>query len=234
MIGRRTKARPPLSYTAISPTARLDPTLKNSFNFARDVTDIYAHTSVSGLKKRSRSQPADQQGILMGDINVVTPIGTPLLALPNPLVPNINPPMSLNFQEKIGGPRAAVALTSKARLASTLNDNQVHVQGLITPVNTLTQSGVTTTINVAQFSLSAGDITVSYNSGSVNPGAFGTFVVYAFDQDFKGGAVTYLAATSQIVPQSRLGFIFIGTITTIGGGGGTGGGGGSSGGRKIL
>lgn len=234
MLGRKTKSRPPLAYGAVPVLARLDTSLKNSLNFSRDISDLYAHTSIAGLKKRSRSQPADQQGMLMGDINIVTPVGTPLLTLPSPLVPNINPPMSLNFQEKIGGPRAAIALTAKARLASTLNDNQVHIQGLITPVNPLSQSGMTTTINIALFTLSAGDISVTYSSGSVNPGAFGTFVIYAFDPDFKGGAVIYQAAVSLIVPLSRLGFIFIGTITTTSGGGGSGGGGGSSGGRKIA
>ena len=213
MQGRKTKARPPLTYEAVSPTARLNAAWKNSFNFARDVTDLYAHTSISGLKKRSRSQPADQQGMLMGDINIVD---------------NKSP----NFQEKIGGPRAATALTNRAQVASAIYDNQIGIAAASTATGFLTQSGTTTNILVAASTWKAGDLTVNYNSGSVDPGSFGTWFVYIDDPFWQGGAAIYKATATAVTTRAALGRLSIGSITTVAGGGGSGGGGG--GGTCVL
>lgn len=222
MQGRRTKARPPLTYEAISTSARLQPAFKSTFNFARDVTDLYAHTSIAGLKKRSRSQPADQQGMLMGDINVVGP--APATAT-----------QSFTFAEKSGGPRAAVALTSRGQIASTFFDNQIGV-GSATAAGsaTLSQNGTTTTINVSAFTLKAGDQSISYSSGSVNPGSLGAWFVYVDDPFFTGGAVIYKATQTLSVVAAALGRFGIGKITTVVGGGGSGGGDGNGGGGGRL
>lgn len=223
MLGRKTKARPPLTYDAVPASARLNPVWKSSFNFARDISDLYAHTSISGLRKRSRSQPADQQGMLMGDINIVGP--QPATAIQN-----------TNFQEKVGGPRAATALTSRAQIASTFFDNQIGV-GSATAAGgaTLSQSGTTTTINVAAFTLKAGDQSIPYSSGSVDPGAFGTYFVYVDDPFYLGHAVIYKATTVLSTTAAAIGRFGVGKITTSGAGGGSGGGdgGGGGGGRPL-
>jgi len=207
MLGRKTKTRPPLTYEAVPPLARLNAAYKSTLNFSRDVTDIYAHTSLSGLKKRSRTQPADQQGLLMGDINVVDNKAT-------------------NFQEKVGGPRAATALTSRAQIASAFFDNQVGVNTAFTTSGILTQSGTSTTINVAASTVKAGDLTVAYSSGSVNPGSYGTWYIYIDDPFYRGGAVVYKASANAFDTQAALGRVTLGSITTTAGGGGSGGGGG--------
>lgn len=216
---RKTKSRPPLAYEAVSNTARLDPLLKNSFNFSRDLSDLYANTSISGLKRRSRSQPADQQSMLMGDINTIGP--RPASAV-----------QSNNFAEKVGGPRAAVALTNRAQIASGLYDNQIGIAAASTTTSILTQAGTTTVINVAATTWKMGDLVVKYNSGSVDPGAFGSYVVFVDDPQFLGGAVIYKASLVPSDTRAALGRLGFGTILTVGGGGGSGGGGG--GGTCVL
>lgn len=221
MLGRRTKARPPLTYEAVSTTARLNPVVKNSFNFSRDVSDLYANTSIAGLKRRSRSQPADQQSMLMGDINVVGP--KPATAI-----------QTTNFNDKVGGPRAAVALTSRAQIASARSDNMIGVSCGSDNANYLTQSGTSTLILVASTTFKTGDTTQVYNSGSVDPGAFGTYFVYTDDPFFQGGAVVYKATPLNSVTTASLGRMTFGKITTAGGGGGSGGTGGGGGGRGPI
>lgn len=211
MLGRKTKSRPPLAYEAIPLSARLDAAYKNSFNFSRDVTDLYAHTSISGLRKRSRTQPADQQGMLMGDINVVN---------------NRTP----NFQEKVGGPRAAVAFTGRAQIASAVYDNQTGVASAATTVGILTQSGTSATILVASSTWKIGDLTVVYSSGSVTASSNNAkFYVYADDPFYKGGAVIYKASLNAFDTRAALGRVDLGSIVLAPGGGGSGGGGGGGG-----
>jgi hypothetical protein len=133
---------------------------------------------------------------------------------------------------------------------STTEYDEIHVARMqtsfeVTPINTsaaptatataLTQSGTTTTINVATKTFQYGDGQVVYSAGSVNPGAYGTYFVYADDPGFAGGAVTYLASTLESDVYGANGRIYFGKITTAGGGGGTGGtGGGAGGGRSRL
>jgi hypothetical protein len=112
----------------------------------------------------------------------------------------------------------------------------------LTPVNTastptgstspLSQSGSSTTILVASSTFQFADGTVSYNSGSVNPGAYGTYYIYADDPTFSGGAVTYVATLTPSATVANNGRQFFGFITTNAGtpatsgtGAGTGGGG---------
>jgi hypothetical protein len=92
--------------------------------------------------------------------------------------------------------------------------------------NPCSQSGTSTTINIAAASIKYGFGTVSYSSGSTNPGSYGTFYVYADDPDYQGGAVTYLTTTDATVPFAADNRIYFGKIITVAGGGGTGVGGG--------
>lgn len=95
----------------------------------------------------------------------------------------------------------------------------------------LTQNGVTTKIDIASTTWQFGGFQVTYNSGSVDPGIFGTFNIYFDDQQFNGGVVVYkAAAVGDGTVLKKRGRFFLGVITTAGGGGGTGGGGGSGGG----
>lgn len=100
-----------------------------------------------------------------------------------------------------------------------------------TGANPLTQNGTTTAINVAASVWKCGDQTISYNSGSVDPGSYGTWLVYANDAQRAGGTVTFFAVNSanQANITSDNGNIYFGQITTSSGGGGagTGGGGGT-------
>lgn len=94
--------------------------------------------------------------------------------------------------------------------------------------NPLTQSGTTTQINAAASSWSSGTGSqLNYNSGSVDPGSYGTFYVYANDPRKQGGSVTYIAATNGNALTADDSVVYFGKITTSAGGGGTGGGGGS-------
>lgn len=96
----------------------------------------------------------------------------------------------------------------------------------------LTQHGVTTQIDAGGSSWSAGDSfsgstrVIPYNSGSVDPGVFGTFYVYAIDQQQKGGTVIYIATANIADINGFDGLVYFGKITTAGGGGGSGSGGG--------
>jgi hypothetical protein len=117
------------------------------------------------------------------------------------------------------------------RLLSTRQNNPTNVQSYFTGANPLSQSSTTTTILVSSFTIQYGFGQVSYNSGSVNPGSFGTWLVYTRDPKFTGGAVTYFAVanTATFTLTSFDDVVFVGTITTVGGGGGTGSGGGGGG-----
>lgn len=100
---------------------------------------------------------------------------------------------------------------------------------MTTATGVLTQSGTGTTINVAASTwnfnaVGASPITINYSSGSVNPGGYGKYYVYADDPYGQGGAVTYhatLTFTDLFATRGRLDF---GTITTVNTGGGSGGG----------
>ena len=94
--------------------------------------------------------------------------------------------------------------------------------------NPLSQSGTSPTINVALSIWKCGDQTITYSSGSVNPGSYGTWLVYAKDPQRAGGTVTFIAVTvaNQADITADNGNVYFGQITTSSGGGGTGLGGG--------
>ena len=94
--------------------------------------------------------------------------------------------------------------------------------------NPLTQNGTTTSINVASSIWKCGDQTINYNAGSVDPGSYGTWLVYANDVQRAGGTVTFIAVNSgnQANITADNGNVYFGQITTSSGGGGAGSGGG--------
>lgn len=93
--------------------------------------------------------------------------------------------------------------------------------------NVLSQSGTTSTVNVAGFTLQYGDGQVGYNSGSVNaPSNSSTGYVLASDPTYSGGAVAYSFSTQAFANINANGNIIVGKITLSAGGGGTGGTGG--------
>ena len=122
----------------------------------------------------------------------------------------------------LGGKRGAVALDGNNRLAGTFRNNLTNVNYFFTGANPLSQVGLTTAIAVAASTIQYGDGQVSYGSGSVDPGGYGTFRVYCIDPTFAGGAVTYLSSSNNSPLTAANGVVFIGLITTSAGGGGTG------------
>lgn len=96
-----------------------------------------------------------------------------------------------------------------------------------TGANPLTQHLTSTTIDVASSVWTAGAQSVSYSSGSVNPGGYGTYYVYCIDTRKAGGVVTYIATANVQDVTGQDGVMYFGKITTAGGGGGAGSGGGA-------
>jgi hypothetical protein len=137
---------------------------------------------------------------------------------------------------RVSVPRALVPIAvadpnGVLRLRGTFRNNPVNSNGIFTAANPVTQSGTSTTINIAACVIQFGDGQVSYNSGSVNPGSFGQWCVYCIDPNFTGGTVVFLATQNTHIKTSNNGIIVFGLITTSAGGGGTGtGGGGGAGG----
>ncbi|MBZ5522444.1 MAG: hypothetical protein LAP21_09415 [Acidobacteriia bacterium] len=99
--------------------------------------------------------------------------------------------------------------------------------------NPLTQHGTTTQIDVAASVWKAGGQTstlvINYNSGSVDPGSYGKFYVYADDPARAGGTVVFVASSNVANVTALDGRLYFGSITTASGGGGVGGGGGAGG-----
>lgn len=135
-----------------------------------------------------------------------------------------------------GGKRGAIALDTNNRLANSFRANPVNVSNTPTSATVLSNTGgASTLISVAASTAQFGTGTISYNSGSVDPGVTGTFFIFADDPTFAGGAVTYQFSTSaptQTASDSRVNFgkILTSAVASTGGGntGGTtpGGGGG--------
>lgn len=100
----------------------------------------------------------------------------------------------------------------------------LNAQYSFTASGILTQSGTSTTISVSAFTIQYGFGQVSYSSGSVDPGSYGTFYVYCDDPTYSGGAMVFHATTSVPTLTAAEGRILLGTITTVNTGGGSGGG----------
>jgi hypothetical protein len=104
-----------------------------------------------------------------------------------------------------------------------------------TPTSTTglcTQSGSTTTINIAASTWQFGSGQISYNSGTINPGFFGKFYIFGDDPAYAGGAIAYQITITPSVVNAATGRILFGSIQTVSGssgavsqGGGSGGGG---------
>jgi hypothetical protein len=124
-----------------------------------------------------------------------------------------------------GSGRALHALDSRNQVAGGTTVKPVVASGAYTGANPLSQSGTTTTINVAASTIQWGTKSVSYNSGSVSPVGYGTKYVYADDPGFTGGAVTYQSSNTALTLISNDARVPFGNITTAIGGGGIGGGG---------
>jgi hypothetical protein len=139
-----------------------------------------------------------------------------------------------------GGKRGAIALDTNNRLAGSFRANAVNIASVPTSTTTLSNDGISTAIVIAAFTAQYGDGTVSYNSGSVDPGVFGGPVyIYADDPTFAGGAVTYQFSTTIQNQAAANGRVLVGSITTVNGSAKTGGGfsggtGGSRGGRGFI
>jgi hypothetical protein len=148
--------------------------------------------------------------------------------IPGAWTDTVNDNSSVRSSIMRGGlkPIASVDSNGVQRLAGTFKNNPVNCFGIFTAGNPLAQSGTTTTINVSSNVKQFGDGQVSYNSGSVNPGSYGTWDVYADDPTFAGGTVTYQATNGNHTLTAANGRVYFGTITTLSGGGGFGQGGG--------
>jgi hypothetical protein len=99
----------------------------------------------------------------------------------------------------------------------------------LSTVNPLSQSGTSSTINVAATTYQFADGQVSYNSGTVNPG-YGLWGVTADDPTFVGGAVSYAAQSTGAGTIANNGRQLFGDITTAASPGGATGSGGGTGG----
>lgn len=106
--------------------------------------------------------------------------------------------------------------------------------GTISPYNPLsaTMSNGVATISVVNFTLHFGDVSVSYNGGSLTGLAAGTgYYIYAQDPTYAGGSVSFISTTTY-VNVVEVGALYLGYIvtpsssssTTSGTGGGGGGG----------
>lgn len=93
-------------------------------------------------------------------------------------------------------------------------------------------AGSTATINIAANTVKTSDVnggskSAALNSGSVTGLSFSTtYFVFAYDPDFAGGAVTYVASTSTETYISNRDYLYIGSRVTVADGGGGGGPGG--------
>lgn len=93
--------------------------------------------------------------------------------------------------------------------------------------NALSQHLTSTQIDLAAKDWNCGTQVIHYNAGSVDPGSYGMFYVYADDPKKTGGTITLFTTQNLGDLTAADGRICFGNITTAMGGGGTGGGGGS-------
>lgn len=138
-----------------------------------------------------------------------------------------------------GGKRGFVALDTNNRLANSFRANPVNVSNTPTSSTTLSNDGISTSIPIAAYTSQYPAGSVSYNSGSVDPGVFGSAFIYFDDPTFTGGAVVYQFTTTASVQTAAEGRSPVGQITTVGGsaktgGGSSGGTGGRPGGRGFI
>ncbi len=93
--------------------------------------------------------------------------------------------------------------------------NVKSIQDVISSPLTASDGGGTATISIASHTLATPSGDIIYNAGSVTGLSFSTtYYVYADDDDYEGGAVTYQATTDAAVLVGDLGRYFVGQITT--------------------
>jgi len=134
----------------------------------------------------------------------------------------------VTLNERTGGSRGYNALDANNRLANSFRANPVFNSAAPTSATVLSNTGASTAIAIAASTMQFGAGTVAYNSGSVDPGVYGAFFIYADDPTFAGGAVTYQFTTNPSVPVAADGRVYFGKILTaagppVTGGGNTGG-----------
>ena len=117
-------------------------------------------------------------------------------------------------------------------------ENQGGALDAVSPVNaaqqltvnaTLSQVGTSTVIDVAASALVTAYKTTNYGTGSVDPGSYGTWFIFADDPQLAGGSVIFQATANQSDLTAAPGRVDFGSILTIPAGGGSGGGGGGGG-----
>lgn len=123
-----------------------------------------------------------------------------------------------------GAKRAFIALDVNSRLANSFRANAVNVACVPTSAIGLTNDGVSTAIVIPSQTWQFGNAQLSFNSGAANPGAFGTFYVYADNPTFSPGALNFQFTTSPPTLVASDGRMNFGKIITVGGSAKTGGG----------
>jgi len=139
-----------------------------------------------------------------------------------------------------GGKRGFIGFSAVPQLASSFIENPVNVSSTPTGATGLSNDGVSHVVVVSASTQQFGAGQVNYNSGSFDPGSFGSFFAFADDPQFDGGAVTYQSSTSPVDITAADGRVPFGGITTASGSSNTGGGnsggttgGGGAGGRGF-
>ena len=94
---------------------------------------------------------------------------------------------------------------------------------------TLSQAGTSKVIDVAASALVTAYKTTNYGIGSVDPGSYGTWFIFADDPQLAGGSVIFQATANQSDLTAAPGRVDFGSILTVPAGGGSGGGGGGGG-----
>lgn len=114
-----------------------------------------------------------------------------------------------------GGKRGFQALTPDIQLQSTFVNTPVNTSLTPTGATSLSNDGVSTAITIAAGQNQFAPTAVSYNSGTVDPGAFGTYFVFSDDPQFQGGPVTYQFSNSPPSQTAAEGRVPFGIITTV-------------------
>jgi hypothetical protein len=153
--------------------------------------------------------------------------------------------VSTSGQESTLTPAQSASVTSNAgfntnsQLASSFHSNPVNVSATPTSSTLLSNDGSGFGINISASTLRTGAGDVTYSSGTVSPGSFGTWFIFADDPQFQGGSVIYQASGLASAVTAADGRVSFGAITTVSGtpnmGGGFSGGTtpGGSGGRGF-
>lgn len=123
-----------------------------------------------------------------------------------------------------GGKRGFQALDTNNRLANSFRATAVNVSNVPTSSTVLSNTGASTVIAVAASTNDFAPGGVAYNSGSVDPGGYGSYFVNVSDPTYAGGAVIYTFSTDPTSQVASEGIIPWGAIKTTGGTPQTGGG----------